>query len=57
VTPVILLLVNVSWAIKIAVIPSTVGSSVMFSELLCLLNPVEIKFFTARKVKCIWNGT
>lgn len=45
VTPLVLLLVNVSSAIKIAVIPSTVGSSVMLSELLCLLRLVEIKGF------------
>lgn len=56
-TPVILLLVNVSSAVKIAVIPSTVGSSVTFAELLCLPSLGEIQFFTSKKVNCIWNGT
>lgn len=57
VTPVILLLVNVSSAIKIAMIPSTEGSSMMLSELFCLPCVVEIKFFTSRKGKYIWNST
>lgn len=57
VTLLILLLVNVSSAIKIAVIPSTAGSSVVPSELLCLLRLVGMKFSASRWAKCIWNGT